>query len=122
MKMNFVKKLALPLFVAGSIGMSMPSAQAEPTIIPYQMAQADPNGMELQKSDLGNGDRNHSGVVDEKDDVGVRSLGDNTNDMADGNDSETNTFNATFWFLMALLSVGIVAMIIVATRRRTTVQ
>lgn len=105
--MNMIKKLALPMMVAGTIGMTMPS-QAEPTIIPaYQVAQANNNAA-------------YNGVAKDNERPGMDALDDNVQGPADRNDADPSTFDATFWVLMALLAVGVVAMIIVATRRRAT--
>lgn len=123
--MKSLKKFTLPLIMASCmLGFAGQAAMAEPTIIPaFQIAAdpgLDPNGMELRKSDLGNGDDNHSGIVDSKDAPGVQALGDNTNDMADANDSDTQTFNTTLWVLLAIVAVGAVAFAMTVFRRQST--
>lgn len=120
--MSRIQKLALPALIAcglslgGTAVMAAP-AQQQPV---YQLAANE--SLELQKTDRGDGDRNHSGVVDKQDPVGVNTLGDNTNDGIDNDDSENSTFNATFWVLMAIVLLGVAAAVIFATRRRTSVN
>lgn len=77
---------------------------------PYQVAATAQQGMEWHKTDLQNGDDNHNGQVDSKDSIGVQVLGDNTNDGYDQNDSETRTFDTTFWVLLALVLIGVAGM------------
>lgn len=145
--MNSLKKLMLPILVAGSVGMTMPAVMAEPTVIPFRLAQVDydskpgigdtdlnNNGVNDMSNDgktvtgnvdrdrnpgMGDSDLNNNGRTDRP---GMSSLDDNVSGPADTDDAEPQTYDATFWVLMALLAIGIIAMVIAATRRRTTVS
>ncbi|MEZ0368890.1 MAG: hypothetical protein ACAI44_07365 [Candidatus Sericytochromatia bacterium] len=139
-------KFMLPLLVAGSVGMGMQAVQAETGT--YRIAVTDYD----KHPGFGDTDLNNNGKTDIKlpnrkdskadkidnlfqsrpldsdgrnKDPGVASLGDNVdnyNDLNDPNDKDPKTFDATFWMLLALLAVGIVAMILAAARKRSPVQ
>ncbi|MEZ0373085.1 MAG: hypothetical protein ACAI44_28600 [Candidatus Sericytochromatia bacterium] len=148
--MKMTGKLLLPLLVAGSVGMGMQAVQAGTDS--YRIAATDYDKHPgIGDTDLNNNGKTDINLPDRKDsnttsktdnndnlynskpldsdgrnkDPGMASLGDNVdnyNDRNDPNDTDPKTFDATFWMLLTLLAVGIVAMIMAAARKRSTVH
>lgn len=87
----------------------------------YQVAAVAQEGMELHKTEMPNGDNNMNGKVDSQDSIGLKTLGDNTNDGYDANDSDDRTFDATFWVLLSILLIGIAGIIAYFVRRNQPV-
>ncbi|HEY9839045.1 MAG: hypothetical protein ACAI44_05810 [Candidatus Sericytochromatia bacterium] len=119
--MRSLNRMTLPLLMTCGLCLASPAALAAPTGMPFQIAEAANESLELHKTDRKDGDGNQNGTVDRKDSIGLQSLGDNINDGIDNDDSQDSTFNAVFWVLLGvvLLVVGGFAVYTVRSQQTT---